>query len=416
MPRRVYATIGRAPDNDVVLDHPTVSNHHARLSWSGGSLIVEDLSSANGTFVDGQQVTSARTRPGAELRMGQVLLPWSHEGLRLLLKAGAGARTLVMPQAAASHVRSYVCGACGRVGELPPGPLPKRLTCAGCNKTLRTGTEPRGSRSPWGYFLLPLLGVAPVLGAYFLLMRPGLLALPGVDSLLAQRASQSSSEEQAGGATARAIARALTPMDPLTRDTAIKIAASTQGPFHVEQVAEIWNTVRRAWRYVSDPEGQEYFATATETIQNGYIGDCDDFAIVLASMVSAIGGKARVVLMDGPGGGHAYAEACVQGDPKQVAAALTTHYRNRWRSYLNGKIPTTIAYRTSTECPIWLNLDWNSVVPGGAYQPESLAIAIYGDGHSETLAPAAPAPAASSQPPKSGSARPAAPLPSGGAK
>jgi hypothetical protein len=244
-----------------------------------------------------------------------------------------------------------------------------------------------------------------------LLLRPGVPALPGVTAAQPEPA-QASSMDQAFGAEAGAVAKAFTPMDPLTRNTAAKIAASTQGPFHVEQVAEIWNTVRRAWRYVSDPDGQEYFATATETIQNGYVGDCDDFAIVLASMVSAIGGKARVVLMDGPEGGHAYAEACVQGDPKQVAAALIAHYRTRWKSYLNGKIPTTIAYRSSAECPIWLNLDWSSAVPGGAYAPERAAVAIYGDGHSEPLAPAAPAPAASDQTkpaPKPGSARAASP-------
>jgi hypothetical protein len=105
-------------------------------------------------------------------------------------------------------------------------------------------------------------------------------------------------------------------------------------------------------------------------------------------MVSAIGGKARVVLMDGPRGGHAYAEACVQGEPKKVATALTKHYRNRWRRYLKGKIPTTIAYRASEACPIWLNLDWNSAVPGGAYEPEVWAVAVYRDGNRETLTPA----------------------------
>ena len=135
----------------------------------------------------------------------------------------------------------------------------------------------------------------------------------------------------------------------------------------------------------------EYFATATETIENGYVGDCDDFAIALASMVSAIGGKSRVVLMDGPRGGHAYAEACVQGEPKEVATALTKLYRKRWRSYIQGSIPTTIAYRSSENCPIWLNLDWNSSVPGGAYEPEAWAVAIYPNAQRETLAPANPA-------------------------
>jgi hypothetical protein len=196
------------------------------------------------------------------------------------------------------------------------------------------------------------------------------------------------------GDDAGKIAKAFTPMDAITRNAAIKIAARTEGPFHVEQVAEIWNAVRQQWRYVNDPEGHEYFATASETIQNGYIGDCDDFATTLASMVMAIGGKARVVLMDGPEGGHAYAEACVQGDPSKVAGELSKYYRSQWKRYLTGrKVPTTIAYRVTDECPIWLNLDWNSIVPGGAYQSETWAVAIYQDGHSEELAAANPVPA-----------------------
>jgi hypothetical protein len=83
----------------------------------------------------------------------------------------------------------------------------------------------------------------------------------------------------------------------------------------------------------------------------------------------------------------------VQGEPAKVAATLTKHYRSRWRRYLTGGVPSAIAYRSSDDCPIWLNLDWNSNVPGGAYEPEAWAVAIYSDGHSETLAPAVPVPA-----------------------
>jgi transglutaminase-like putative cysteine protease len=203
---------------------------------------------------------------------------------------------------------------------------------------------------------------------------------------------QNPANQRIGGETAAKLAAAWTPMDPTTRNAAVKLAARKQGPFHVEQVAEIWSAVRTAWRYVNDPEGREYFATASETIQNGYVGDCDDFAITLASMVTAVGGKARIVLMDGPGGGHAYAEACVQGDPTNVASALVKQYKNRFRKYIVGTRPSTIAYRTSDACPIWLNLDWNSNVPGGSYVSERWAVAIYEDGRSEALSPANPVP------------------------
>lgn len=393
MPPRVYATIGRASDNDVVLDDPTVSSHHARLSWAGTTLLVEDLSSVNGTFVDGQRVKSARTRPGADLRCGEVTLPWSHEGLRTLLKAGAGARTLVMPKGVRP---SYVCGACGHVGALEAGTTPRTLTCAGCGATLRTGTRPRGGGGGSRWLVWPALGATAGLAVAFFLLQPRVsrVTIPTTPKEVTEVIRTLKAEEHIGSATAEMLAKALTPMDPPTRNAAVKIAARTEGPFHVEQVAEIWSAVRGQWRYVNDPVAQEYFATATETIQNGYVGDCDDFAITLASMVLSIGGKARVVLMDGPEGGHAYAEACVQGDPTKVATTLRKHYRARWKKYLAGReVPSTIAFRTSHDCPIWLNLDWSSVVPGGAYVPERWAVAIYGDGRSEPLAVVA-APAA----------------------
>lgn len=391
MARRLYATIGRAPDNDVVLEHATVSNHHARLSWKGTALLVEDLSSANGTFVDGQRIKAAAARPGSELRVGDVELPWSHEGLRALLKAGAGARTLVLP---ARDSLSFVCGSCGHVGSLPAGPLPARMTCPACKATLGTRAKPRRAArgsSAWAW-AAPLAIVVLVAAGYFALTgiggsaarEPAATSLPSLLPALGEKPAAAGP----GGVHAQKLALALTPMDALTRNAAVKLAARNQGPFHVEQVAEIWAGVRQPWRYVNDPDGREYFATATESIQNGYVGDCDDFAVTLASMVIAVGGKARVVLMDGPKGGHAYAEACVQGEPTKVAAALTKHYRNRFRRYLTAGIPKAIAYRTSPECPMWLNLDWSAAVPGGPYEAEAWAVAVYEGGRSEDLAPA----------------------------
>jgi pSer/pThr/pTyr-binding forkhead associated (FHA) protein len=50
------ATIGRLPDNTVVIDNPAVSAHHARLFREGNDLILEDLKSTNGTFVNEEHV------------------------------------------------------------------------------------------------------------------------------------------------------------------------------------------------------------------------------------------------------------------------------------------------------------------------------------------------------------------------
>lgn len=354
-----YATIGRAPDNDVVLDDPSVSGHHARLAWSDGKLLVEDLSSANGTFVDGERVTRVTTRAGAELRVGRVPVPWGHPGLKRFLKAGGGKRTLLMP-------------ARGNPGEPPPA----RAARGGVVLAFVIGFLLVGAAAV-AFVLVEMRGGAPLGETLGETLRDPMAAVRDAEA-----------EQRIGGETAVKIAKALTPMDAVTRNTAVKLAAKTAGPFHVEQVAEIWGAVRRQWKYVNDPAGREYFATATESINNGYVGDCDDFAITLMSMVTAIGGKARIVLMDGPGGGHAYAEACVEGEPTKVAATLTRHYKNKWKKYVGANVPKTIAFRASAECPVWLNLDWNSVVPGGAYAPETWAVAIYEGGRMETLAPA----------------------------
>lgn len=52
-------TIGRKPDNDVVIDNQAISGHHAvlRLEGEGDSLLIEDLGSLNGTYVNSQKVT-----------------------------------------------------------------------------------------------------------------------------------------------------------------------------------------------------------------------------------------------------------------------------------------------------------------------------------------------------------------------
>ncbi|MFA6091520.1 MAG: FHA domain-containing protein [Elusimicrobiota bacterium] len=49
-------TVGRKPDNDVVIDNPAVSGHHCRVLLSGDTFFVEDLDSTNGTFVNEKRV------------------------------------------------------------------------------------------------------------------------------------------------------------------------------------------------------------------------------------------------------------------------------------------------------------------------------------------------------------------------
>jgi pSer/pThr/pTyr-binding forkhead associated (FHA) protein len=49
-------SVGRKPDNDIVIDNPAISGHHCKLSVQGGTYFVEDLESTNGTFVNEKRV------------------------------------------------------------------------------------------------------------------------------------------------------------------------------------------------------------------------------------------------------------------------------------------------------------------------------------------------------------------------
>ncbi|MDY7231869.1 sigma 54-interacting transcriptional regulator [Hyalangium rubrum] len=69
--------IGKAPENDVVIDHPTVSRNHLVVRRQGDRFLVQDLDSTNGTFLDGAQVREAYLRPGALLEVGDVRLRFS---------------------------------------------------------------------------------------------------------------------------------------------------------------------------------------------------------------------------------------------------------------------------------------------------------------------------------------------------
>ena len=66
--------IGRQ-DADLVVEDPEVSRRHAVLRSSGGSVVVEDLDSTNGTFVNGERIRGPiKVGPGDQVRVGRTTL------------------------------------------------------------------------------------------------------------------------------------------------------------------------------------------------------------------------------------------------------------------------------------------------------------------------------------------------------
>jgi len=64
-------TIGRKPDNDIVIDNMAVSGHHAKITLQGDNYIVEDLQSTNGTFLNEKKILNSGIKHNDAIIIGQ---------------------------------------------------------------------------------------------------------------------------------------------------------------------------------------------------------------------------------------------------------------------------------------------------------------------------------------------------------
>lgn len=71
-------TIGRYPDNNVVINDPIIGRHHLQImQHDDGHFSVVDLNSKNGTFINGKRVYGeVRLSPNDEIKVGRTALPW----------------------------------------------------------------------------------------------------------------------------------------------------------------------------------------------------------------------------------------------------------------------------------------------------------------------------------------------------
>jgi predicted component of type VI protein secretion system len=67
-------TIGRVEDNTFQIAEASVSSHHCEILLRGSDVLVKDLNSTNGTFIDGEKITESVLKLGQILRLGQVEL------------------------------------------------------------------------------------------------------------------------------------------------------------------------------------------------------------------------------------------------------------------------------------------------------------------------------------------------------
>jgi hypothetical protein len=112
--------LGRQADNHIVIDDPMVSRHHARLTRRGDTFLLEDLGSANGTWVNQARITSpVLLRAGDILGLSQeVLLAFSDQAQADETMYAASARSTPAPVPAATPLAPVVAP------PSPPGTVP----------------------------------------------------------------------------------------------------------------------------------------------------------------------------------------------------------------------------------------------------------------------------------------------------
>jgi hypothetical protein len=74
---KTLLSVGRGLDNDLVIDDPRVSRHHAQVTFRHGHYLLRDLRSTNGTFVNGQSVEAVVLASGDVVSIGGFELVFS---------------------------------------------------------------------------------------------------------------------------------------------------------------------------------------------------------------------------------------------------------------------------------------------------------------------------------------------------
>ena len=156
----------------------------------------------------------------------------------------------------------------------------------------------------------------------------------------------------------------------VVRSKAAEIASQSAGNFNIGQVCDIFDYCYNNWKYVNDPNdrGSDYYQKASNTIKNGLTGDCDDFAILMASMLLSVGGDVRVNCAYTKNNGHAFTELNLgKTDIKVFADYIRARY----------DVTGSVWYRKDSEGNGWLNLDWQAKHPGGEYYEGKRGVRFY---------------------------------------
>ena len=83
-------TVGRLDDNTFQIPEQSVSSHHCEVLLKGTDVIVRDLDSTNGTYINGEKISEKVLKPGQILRLGNVEARLEADGAAAATAAAAG--------------------------------------------------------------------------------------------------------------------------------------------------------------------------------------------------------------------------------------------------------------------------------------------------------------------------------------
>lgn len=133
------------------------------------------------------------------------------------------------------------------------------------------------------------------------------------------------------------------------------------------QSLAVFKKINSNWNYVSDPDNDEYFAKASESVKL-LAGDCDDYSILMAAAIKSIGGRVRLTFVKG----HIYPELLIGSEQQlETIAPIITE------KLFKTEIERPLNYYKDGKGNIWINLDYTANYPGGTYMGNEVVEYIY---------------------------------------
>lgn len=149
-------TVGRVSDNAFEIPEASVSSHHAEIILRGNDVLIRDLGSTNGTFINGEKITEAVLKPGQTLRFGTVEMRLDTGEAPPAGAKPMGQSTTMRPKQAFDQTRVIPQGV--KLDELTGSGGPPELSST-------TGFEKKSNRGGKIFAVLVIIAMVLLLGA-----------------------------------------------------------------------------------------------------------------------------------------------------------------------------------------------------------------------------------------------------------